>query len=137
LCASATASTFRCSRSSTCRALCRASDQEHGGIIRHGAKLLYAFVEATVPKVTLITRKAYGGAYDVMASKHVRADINFAFPTAEIAVMGPEGAVNIIYREQLAQSADPEAVSAPPTSASIGKSLPIRTRRRHSGTSMR
>jgi propionyl-CoA carboxylase beta chain len=87
-------------------------DQEHGGIIRHGAKLLYAFVEATVPKVTLITRKAYGGAYDVMASKHVRADINFAFPTAEIAVMGPEGAVNIIYREQLAQSADPEAVRA-------------------------
>jgi len=87
-------------------------DQEHGGIIRHGAKLLYAFVEATVPKVTLITRKAYGGAYDVMASKHVRADINFAFPTAEIAVMGPEGAVNIIYREQLQQSADPEATRA-------------------------
>lgn len=87
-------------------------DQEHGGIIRHGAKLLYAFVEATVPKVTLITRKAYGGAYDVMASKHVRADVNFAFPTAEIAVMGPEGAVNIIYREQLAQSADPEGTRA-------------------------
>jgi propionyl-CoA carboxylase beta chain len=76
-------------------------DQEHGGIIRHGAKLLYAFAEATVPKVTLITRKAYGGAYDVMASKHVRADINLAYPTAEIAVMGPEGAVNIIYREEL------------------------------------
>ena len=87
-------------------------DQEYGGIIRHGAKLLYAFVEATVPKVTLITRKAYGGAYDVMASKHVRADINFAFPTAEIAVMGPEGAVNIIYRDQMAQSADPEATRA-------------------------
>ena len=87
-------------------------DQEHGGIIRHGAKLLYAFVEATVPKVTLITRKAYGGAYDVMASKHVRADINFAFPTAEIAVMGPEGAVNIIYREQLAKSPDPDATRA-------------------------
>lgn len=87
-------------------------DQEHGGIIRHGAKLLYAFVEATVPKVTLITRKAYGGAYDVMASKHVRADVNFAFPTAEIAVMGPEGAVNIIYREQLAQSSDPEGTRA-------------------------
>jgi len=85
-------------------------DQEHGGIIRHGAKLLYAFVEATVPKVTLITRKAYGGAYDVMASKHVRADINFAFPTAEIAVMGPEGAVNIIYREQLAHAQDPDSV---------------------------
>ncbi len=80
-------------------------DQEHGGIIRHGAKLLYAFVEATVPKVTLITRKAYGGAYDVMASKHVRADINLAYPTAEIAVMGPEGAVNIIFREQIAHAA--------------------------------
>ena len=87
-------------------------DQEYGGIIRHGAKLLYAFVEATVPKVTLITRKAYGGAYDVMASKHVRADINFAYPTAEIAVMGPEGAVNIIYRDELAQSKDPEATRA-------------------------
>ncbi|MCS6914297.1 MAG: acyl-CoA carboxylase subunit beta [Myxococcales bacterium] len=86
--------------------------QEHGGIIRHGAKLLYAYVEATVPKVTLITRKAYGGAYDVMASKHVRADINLAYPTAEIAVMGPEGAVNIIYREQLARAADPEAARA-------------------------
>jgi len=75
--------------------------QEHGGIIRHGAKLLYAFAEATVPKVTVITRKAYGGAYCVMASKHIRADINFAFPTAEIAVMGPEGAVNIVYKREL------------------------------------
>ncbi len=72
--------------------------QEHGGIIRHGAKLLYAFAEATVPKITVITRKAYGGAYCVMASKHIRADINFAYPTAEIAVMGPEGAVNIVYK---------------------------------------
>jgi propionyl-CoA carboxylase beta chain len=87
-------------------------DQEHGGIIRHGAKLLYAFAEATVPKVTLITRKAYGGAYDVMASKHVRADINLAYPTAEIAVMGPEGAVNIIFRDQLAQAKDPAAAQA-------------------------
>ncbi len=87
-------------------------DQEHGGIIRHGAKLLYAFVEATVPKVTLITRKAYGGAYDVMASKHVRADINLAYPTAEIAVMGPEGAVNIIFRNEIAKSADPVAAQA-------------------------
>jgi propionyl-CoA carboxylase beta chain len=86
--------------------------QEHDGIIRHGAKLLYAYVEATVPKVTLITRKAYGGAYDVMASKHVRADINLAYPTAEIAVMGPEGAVNIIYREQLQSAEDPEAARA-------------------------
>ena len=75
--------------------------QEHGGIIRHGAKLLYAFAEATVPKVTVITRKAYGGAYDVMASKHIRADVNFAFPSAEIAVMGSEGAVNIIFRREL------------------------------------
>ena len=77
------------------------TQQEHGGIIRHGAKLLYAFAEATVPKVTLITRKAYGGAYDVMSSKHIRADLNFAYPTAEIAVMGSEGAVNIIFRKEL------------------------------------
>jgi propionyl-CoA carboxylase beta chain len=83
--------------------------QEHGGIIKHGAKLLYAFAEATVPKVTVITRKAYGGAYDVMASKHIRADINLAFPSAEIAVMGPDGAVNIIFKRQLAESDDPEA----------------------------
>ncbi len=76
--------------------------QEHGGIIKHGAKLLYAFAEATVPKVTLITRKAYGGAYDVMASKHIRADFNFAYPTAEIAVMGAEGAINILYRKEIA-----------------------------------
>jgi propionyl-CoA carboxylase beta chain len=75
--------------------------QEHGGIIRHGAKLLYAFAEATVPKITVITRKAYGGAYCVMASKHIRADVNLAFPTAEIAVMGPEGAVNIVYKREL------------------------------------
>lgn len=79
--------------------------QEHGGIIRHGAKLLYAFAEATVPKVTIITRKAYGGAYDVMSSKHIRADMNFAFPSAEIAVMGPEGAVNIIFRKELEDAA--------------------------------
>jgi propionyl-CoA carboxylase beta chain len=80
--------------------------QEHGGIIRHGAKLLYAFAEATVPKVTVITRKAYGGAYCVMASKHIRADINYAFPTAEIAVMGPEGAVNIVYKREFNGSSD-------------------------------
>jgi acetyl-CoA carboxylase carboxyltransferase component len=86
--------------------------QEHGGIIRHGAKLLYAYCEATVPKLTVITRKAYGGAYDVMSSKHIRGDANFAWPTAEIAVMGVEGAVNIIFREQLAQSEEPEAVRA-------------------------
>lgn len=88
------------------------TDQEYGGIIKHGAKLLFAFAEATVPKVTVILRKAYGGAYDVMASKHIRADINFAFPTAEIAVMGPEGAVNIVRRGEIAQSANPEAARA-------------------------
>jgi propionyl-CoA carboxylase beta chain len=82
--------------------------QEHGGIIKHGAKLLYAFAEATVPKITVITRKAYGGAYCVMASKHIRADINYAYPTAEIAVMGPEGAVKIIYQREIAAAADPE-----------------------------
>jgi propionyl-CoA carboxylase beta chain len=79
--------------------------QEHGGIIRHGAKLLYAFAEATVPKVTVITRKAYGGAYDVMSSKHLRADMNFAYPSAEIAVMGSEGAVSIIFRRELDEAA--------------------------------
>ncbi len=83
--------------------------QEHGGIIRSGAKLLYAFAEATVPKLTVITRKAYGGAYDVMSSKHIRADYNVAWPTAEIAVMGPEGAVNIVYREEIEQAKEPEA----------------------------
>lgn len=82
--------------------------QEWGGIIRHGAKLLYAYCEATVPKLTVITRKAYGGAYDVMSSKHVRADFNFAWPTAEVAVMGPEGAVNIIFRHELEDSDDPD-----------------------------
>ena len=84
--------------------------QEHGGIIRHGAKLLYAFAEATVPKITVITRKAYGGAYDVMSSKHLRCDINLAWPTAEIAVMGPEGAINILHRKELAESPDPAAL---------------------------
>jgi acetyl-CoA carboxylase carboxyltransferase component len=84
-------------------------DQEHGGIIRHGAKLLYAFCEATVPKITVVTRKAYGGAYCVMNSKHIRADLNLAWPTAEIAVMGAEGAVNIIFRRELAESDDPAA----------------------------
>jgi propionyl-CoA carboxylase beta chain len=87
-------------------------NQEHGGIIRHGAKLLYAYAEATVPKITVITRKAYGGAYDVMASKHIRADINYAYPGAEIAVMGPDGAVNIIFRDELAKAADPVAKKA-------------------------
>ena len=83
--------------------------QEWGGIIRHGAKLLYAYSEATVPKIAVITRKAYGGAYDVMSSKHIRADFNFAWPTAEVAVMGPEGAVNIVFRKELEEADDPEA----------------------------
>ncbi len=87
-------------------------DQEHDGIIKHGAKLLYAFCEATVPRVTLITRKAYGGAYVVMSSKHTRADVNFAYPTAELAVMGPDGAVNIIFRNELKKAKDAEAKRA-------------------------
>src|SRR3990172_3195345 len=82
--------------------------QEHGGIIRHGAKLLYAYCEATVAKITLITRKAYGGAYDVMSSKHIRCDLNLAWPTAELAVMGPDGAVSIIFRRELGEAKDPE-----------------------------
>jgi propionyl-CoA carboxylase beta chain len=85
------------------------TDQEWGGIIRHGAKLLYAYCEATVPKLAVITRKAYGGAYDVMSSKHVGADFNFAWPTAEVAVMGPDGAVNIVFRKELESAADPDA----------------------------
>jgi propionyl-CoA carboxylase beta chain len=83
-------------------------EQEHRGIITHGAKLLYAFCEATVPKVTVVVRKAYGGAYDVMSSKHIRGDVNLAFPTAEIAVMGPDGAVNIVYRDAIKNAEDPE-----------------------------
>ena len=86
------------------------TQQEFGGIIRHGAKLLYAFAEATVPKITVITRKAYGGAYCVMASKHIRTDVNYAYPTAEIAVMGPEGAVNIVYRRDLQKAEDAETL---------------------------
>jgi propionyl-CoA carboxylase beta chain len=84
--------------------------QEWGGIIRHGAKLLFAFAEATVPKLTVITRKAYGGAYCVMASKHIRTDVNLAYPTAEIAVMGPDGAVNILYKREMDGAADPAAL---------------------------
>jgi acetyl-CoA/propionyl-CoA carboxylase carboxyl transferase subunit len=84
------------------------TDQEHGGIIKHGAKLLYAYSEATVPLLTVITRKAYGGAYDVMASKHLEADVNYAWPTAEIAVMGPEGAVNVLYSDELDAAEDVE-----------------------------
>jgi len=86
--------------------------QEWGGIIRHGAKLLYAITEATVPKITVITRKAYGGAYDVMSSKHVRGDLNFAWPTAEIAVMGAEGAAKVVFRREIAEAADQAAAEA-------------------------
>ena len=85
--------------------------QEHGGIIKHGAKLLYAYCEATVPKLTVITRKAYGGAYDVMSSKHIRGDFNVAWPTAEIAVMGPKGAVEILFRKEISESDDPAAAT--------------------------
>ena len=88
------------------------TQQEYGGIITHGAKLLYAFSEATVPKITVITRKAYGGAYCVMASKHIRTDVNYAWPTAEIAVMGPEGAVNIVYKRELEKSDNPDTERA-------------------------
>ena len=91
--------------------------QEHGGIIRHGAKLLYAYCEATVPKLTVITRKAYGGAYDVMSSKHIRGDVNLAWPSAEIAVMGAKGAVEILYKEEIAKAADPAAEVARKTAA--------------------
>jgi propionyl-CoA carboxylase beta chain len=86
--------------------------QEHGGIIKHGAKLLYAYCEATVPKLTVITRKAYGGAYDVMSSKHIRGDLNLAWPTAEVAVMGPKGAVEILFKDQIAKAKDPAAEEA-------------------------
>jgi len=85
-------------------------EQEHGGIIRHGAKLLFAYCEATVPKLSVITRKAYGGAYDVMSSKHVGGDLNLAWPTAEIAVMGPEGAIEIVFRRELSDAKDPDAL---------------------------
>jgi propionyl-CoA carboxylase beta chain len=86
--------------------------QEWGGIIRHGAKLIYAYAEATVPKITVITRKAYGGAYDVMGSKHLGGDVNLAWPTAQIAVMGAQGAVNILFRRELAEAREPDRVRA-------------------------
>ena len=102
------------------------TDQEYGGIITHGSKLLYAYAEATVPKVTVITRKAYGGAYDVMASKHLRGDLNYAWPTAEIAVMGPKGAVEIIFRGSLD---DPAAVDAKTEEYRRDLRQPIRRRK--------
>src|ERR1019366_4251992 len=98
------------------------TQQEYGGIIKHGAKLLYAFAEATVPKVTVITRKAYGGAYCVMASKHIRTDVNYAWPSAEIAVMGPEGAVDIVYKRELdaAKNGGTCGAGIPAREASVG-----------------
>ena len=111
--------------------------QEHGGIIRHGAKLLYAYCEATVPKLTVITRKAYGGAYDVMSSKHIRGDLNLAWPTAEIAVMGPKGAVEILFRKEIADSDDPAAATDEQIAeyakvrASVRRRRPRLPRRRH------
>ena len=102
--------------------------QEYGGIIKHGAKLLYAFAEATVPKVTVITRKAYGGAYYVMSTKHIRADVNFAYPTAEIAVMGPDGAVNIVYRRELDEAAPTRRGCGRRRSPSTARSSRTRTR---------
>ena len=100
--------------------------QEFGGIIRHGAKLLYAYAEATVPKITVITRKAYGGAYCVMGSKHLRTDVNFAYPTAEIAVMGAEGAVNIVYRRELANGEDRRSGARARRSPNFASASPIR-----------
>jgi hypothetical protein len=113
------------------------TDQEYGGIIKHGAKLLFAFAEATVPKVTVILRKAYGGAYDVMASKHIRADVNLAFPTAEIAVMGPEGAVNIVRRKRDRPGGRPGQARAPRSSPTTARSSPTRTRPPSSASSTR
>ena len=121
--------------SSTCRGSCPASQQEHGGIIRHGAKLLFAYCEATVPKLTVITRKAYGGAYDVMSSKHIRGDINFAWPTAEIAVMGPGGAVNVIYRDQIDAAADARGRASAGSSRNTKRGSRIRTSRPAAGSS--
>ena len=103
-------STSRCSPSSMSPASCPGTDQEWNGIIRRGAKLIYAYAEATVPLITVITRKAYGGAYDVMGSKHLGADVNLAWPTAQIAVMGAAGAVNVLYRKEIGGALPPNPV---------------------------
>jgi len=108
--------------------------QEYNGIIRHGAKLLYAFAEATVPKLTVITRKAYGGAYDVMSSKHIGGDFNYAWPAAEIAVMGPQAAVNIIFKREIAAAEDP-AKRPRSWSRTTRKSSPTPTSRRSAASS--
>ena len=114
------------------------TDQEWNGIIRRGAKLIYAYAEATVPKLTVITRKAYGGAYDVMGSKHLGADLNLAWPTAQIAVMGAQGAVNILYRKELAAApTDPDAERAPARSPSTRTSCSTRTSPPSAATSTR
>lgn len=112
------------------------TDQEWHGIIVNGAKLLYALSEATVPKVTLITRKAYGGAYDVMNSKHIGADMNFAWPTAEIAVMGPKGAAEIIFKHEIKQADNPEA-KLQEKWMNTQKLLPIHIKQLHAGLLMR
>ena len=109
--------------------------QEYGGIIKHGAKLLYAFAEATVPKITVITRKAYGGAYDVMASKHIRADFNFAWPTAEIAVMGAAGAVKTIFRREIASRGRPRSQSGRTHRRVRPNASPTRSSRPNAATS--
>ena len=109
--------------------------QEHGGIIKHGAKLLYAYCEATVPKLTVITRKAYGGAYDVMSSKHIRGDYNVAWPTAEIAVMGPKGAVEILFRKEINESDDPQAATDAKVAEYSREVRAIRTSRPAAATS--
>ena len=108
--------------------------QEHGGIIKHGAKLLYAYCEATVPKLTVITRKAYGGAYDVMSSKHIRGDFNVAWPTAEIAVMGPKGAVEILFKKEIAESGRSGGGHGRARWPSTPRSSPTRTWRRRAAT---
>ena len=123
------------SRSSTCPGFLPGVGQEHGGIIRHGAKLLYAYCEATVPKLTVITRKAYGGAYDVMSSKHIRGDMNFAWPTAEIAVMGAEGAVNIIFRDADRRGRRPGGGARAARRRLRGRGSPTRTSPRRAATS--
>ena len=132
---------LRCVQYPTCHLRRRAgflpgTAQEYGGIIKHGAKLLFAFAEATVPKVTVITRKAYGGAYCVMSSKHIRTDFNFAWPTAELAVMGPEGAVSILYSAKSKRQQIPR-VPEPRRWRSFGRSLPTLILRRREALSTR
>ena len=109
------------------------TEQEYHGIIRHGAKLLYAYAEATVPKVTIVTRKAYGGGYIVMSSKHLRGDVNLAYPTGEIAVMGPEGAINIVFRDAAAESQPIRPKHATKWSPTIARLSPTRSKPPESG----